>query len=64
MLVVTILEGGVIMLTRRDEHREHGNETHSKSKSRDEARFKAALKVIKHSPGHKDRPHSAHDNKH
>lgn len=51
------------MLTRRDDQREHANKPDSHPKSRDDARFKAALKIRKYAPGHKERPHSSHDNK-
>ena len=63
MLAITNPEGGGTMLAKRDDQREQANKPDSHPKSRDEARFKAALRIKKYAPGHKDRPHSSHDNK-
>jgi len=64
MLVVTNPERGDMMLARRDDKREHSDKSHPQTKNRDIARFKAAQKIAKYTPGHKDRPHTSHSDKH
>ncbi len=53
-----------MMLARRNDKHERGDKPHPQSKNRDIARFKAAQKIAKYTPGHKDRPHTSHGDKH
>ena len=41
--------------------RERNPRTHPHGQDRDSARFKAAVKVIKYSQGHRDKAHETHD---
>lgn len=59
---VEIPAGGVKMLDRAKVQRERNTSPRPHDQDRDSARFKAAVKVIKYSQGHRDRVREAHDN--
>lgn len=52
------------MLARRGDKRDRSEKSNPQNKNRDLARFKAAQKLAKYSPGHKDRSHISHGDKH
>lgn len=53
--------GGGKMLDRVKVQRERNTKPRPHDQDRDSARFKAAVKVIKYSKGHRDRVREAHD---
>jgi hypothetical protein len=51
------------MYSKRFEPRERADKWHPNAKERNEARLKAAIKITKYAPGHKDRVHDQHGSK-